>query len=93
MNKKTEDLRVSAQQALDELFAERLIPFTLAVRAVESIGLEEYILRFQDHRLSSVDVSWLSGQPFKAAVRSAVLSRVSRLHGAFAQTSAFAARW
>jgi hypothetical protein len=93
MKKKTEDLRVSAQQAVDELFAEGLIPFALAARAVESLGLEEYIVRFQDSRLSAVDVSWLSGQSFKAAVRSAVRSRVSRMNGAFSHSDAFAVRW
>lgn len=46
MKTSIETLRLGAQQTLDELFAQRLIPFALSVRAVESLGLEEYIRSF-----------------------------------------------
>ena len=72
-------LRLEAQQTLDELFAENLIPFRLSARVLESIGMDEYIVRFYDSRLRSVDVSWQPGQPFKTVFRAAILARVGRL--------------
>ena len=72
-------MRLGAQQTLDELFAERLIPFALSAEVVDSLGLEEYIVRFHDARLHSIDVSCPEGQSFKEMVRVAVLDRVSRL--------------
>ena len=72
-------MKAGAQQTLDELYAERLIPFALSARVVDSLGLEEYIVRFQDARLNSVDVSCPAGQSFKDMVRAAVLDRVSRM--------------
>ena len=74
-----EAMKLGAQQTLDELFAERLIPFALSARVVDSVGLEEYIVRFHDSRLHSVDVSCPEGRSFKEMVRAAVLDRVSRL--------------
>ena len=79
MKTETQDMRMSAQQTLDELFAESLIPFKLSAEVIESLGCEEYIVRFHDSRLRSVDVSWHQGQSFKELVRTAVLARVSRL--------------
>ena len=66
---------------LDDLWAENLIPFQLTAHKVESIGLEEYIVRFHDSRLHSVDVSWKNLDSFKDALRAAVLARVARLTG------------
>ena len=74
-----ETMKVGAQQTLDELFAESLLPFRLSARAVESIGMEEYIVRFHDSRLFSVDVSWQRDQSFKSVFRTAILDRVARL--------------
>lgn len=74
-----EAMKLGAQQTLDELFAERLIPFKLSAHVVDSLGLEEYIVRFHDARLHSVDVSCPPGGSFKEMVRAAVLERVSRL--------------
>jgi hypothetical protein len=79
MKTRTESMRVGAQKTLDELFAESLIPFALSARVVDFVGLEEYILRFGDVRLQSVDVSCPEGQSFNDMVRTAVLDRVSRL--------------
>jgi len=41
-----EEQRAEAQQTLDELFTEQLVPFKLSACLVESIGREEYIVRF-----------------------------------------------
>jgi hypothetical protein len=76
-----DDLMSEAQSVLDDLWAENLIPFQLTARKVESVGLEEYIIRFNDSRLHSVDVSWKNRDSFKDALREAVLARVSRLTG------------
>ena len=79
MTTEIEAIKVGAQQTLDELFAESLIPFTLSARVVESIGRGEYIVRFHDSRLYSIDVSWQKGQKFQAIFRAAILDRVARL--------------
>lgn len=66
---------------LDDLWATNLIPFQLTAQQVEPLGLDEYIVRFQDKRLGSVDVSWKDNESFKDAVQIAVLGRVTRLSG------------
>ena len=71
-----ESQKKEAQQALDELFSERLLSFELSAHSVEAIGLQEYIIRFHDSRLSSVLVSWYEGLSFKDICRTAVLERV-----------------
>ena len=76
--KMLEEQKAEAQQTLGELFNEQLLPFKLSAARVDSIGLEEYIVRFHDSRLRSVDVSWREGQRFKDAFRLAVLDRVKR---------------
>jgi hypothetical protein len=79
MTTEIEAMKLGAQQTLDELFAESLIPFKLSARVVESIGEEEYIVRFHDSRLYSVDVSSQPGQTFSTVFRAAILDRVARL--------------
>lgn len=74
-----EEQRAEAQQTLDELFNERLLPFELAADRLDSIGGEEYIVRFRDHRLRSIDVSWIQGQPFKDVFRAAIVERLRRM--------------
>lgn len=74
-------LTLEAQSVLDDLWASDLIPFQLTAQQVESLGLDEYIVRFQDRRLGSVDVSWKNHESFKDAVQIAVLGRVTRLSG------------
>lgn len=78
---KIEDLKTEAQSVLDELWATQLIPFELKAHMVKSLGLEEYIIRFHDSRLRSLDVSWKNQDSFKDAVRTAVLTRVARMSG------------
>jgi len=58
-----EEQKAEAQQALEWLFSEHLLPFELSAHRVEPIGSEEYIVRFHDSRLRSVDISWHQGLP------------------------------
>ena len=74
-------LAVEAQSVLNDLWGESLIPFKLTAHKVECIGPGEYIIRFHDSRLRSVDFSWKDTEPFDAAVRAAILSRAARLRG------------
>ena len=77
-----EEQQAHAQQALDELFAERLLAFKLSARMVGKIGVEEYKVYFHESRLHSVDISWYPGNKcFKDVFRSAVLESVRRLSG------------
>ena len=71
--------KLMAQQVLDELFAEGLLPFRLSAYEVSYIGAEEYIVRFYDSRLNSVDVSCHQGDQFKDVFRVAILERVHRM--------------
>jgi hypothetical protein len=72
-------MKLGAQQTLDELFVEGLIPFKLSAQLVESLGMEEYVVRFHDSRLYSVDVSWQKGEAFSSVFRAAILARFARL--------------
>jgi hypothetical protein len=76
-----EKLRSEAQLALDDLWAKDLIPFELEARKIDSLGCDEYIIRFDDSRMRSVDVSWKDGESFADLVRTAVLACVARLDG------------
>ena len=53
----SEEQKAEAQQALDELFSEHLLPFKLTAYRISAIGLEEYILYFNDSRLPAIDGS------------------------------------
>jgi hypothetical protein len=78
-----DELASEAQSVLDDLWAQKLIPFQLTAHKVEGLGREEYIVRFHDSRLRSVDVSSKDHESFKNAMRVAVLARVRRLRGSF----------
>lgn len=69
------------QPVLDKLFEDRLMPFQLTAATVKSLGHNEYIIRFHDSRLRSIDISWRPDQSFDDVLRVAVLKRVSRLSG------------
>ena len=92
MEPDVEDMKVGAQAALDELFTEHLIPFELLARKVDRIGSEEYIVRFYDSRIRSIDISWGQGQSFRDVFRASVLDRVKRLSGPLHEFVARAAR-
>jgi hypothetical protein len=73
-----------AQPVLDRLFKEQLIPFQLTAAKVDCLGPNEYIIRFHDSRLRSVDVSWDKGQSFEDVFRASMLDRVTRMSGPLA---------
>lgn len=83
-----DDLKSEAQSVLDELWATQLTPFELTAHKVESLGAEEYIIRFHDSRLRSVDVSWNGKDSFKDAVRTTVLARAGRISGPLKELNA-----
>jgi hypothetical protein len=76
-----EDQKTEAQQTLNELFHEHLIPFKLTAQKVEMVGVEDYIVLLNDSRLYSVDVVWPKGHSFKDAFRVALLDVLERRSG------------
>jgi hypothetical protein len=76
-----EDQKTEAQQTLNELFDEHLIPFKLTAQKVESVGVKDYIVLLNDSRLYSVDVVWPKGESFKDAFRVALLDVLERRSG------------
>ena len=74
-------LKLEAQQALNELWKEQLVPFKLTVGKIVADDSSGYTLHFFDSRLRSVSVPWQAGQSFKDQVRAAVKERVARLSG------------
>jgi hypothetical protein len=74
-------LKLEAQQALNELWKEQLVPFKLTIGKIVAEDSSEYTLHFFDSRLRSVIVPWQEGQSFKDQVRAAVKERVARLSG------------
>ena len=83
-----EEHKAEAQQTLDDLFNEHLLPFELSARRVASIGGKEYTVYFHDSRLRSVDLLWGPGECFKDVFRSAILERVKRFSGPLAHKTA-----
>jgi hypothetical protein len=75
-------LKLEAQQALDELMNEQLIPFKLTAEKVISEGSEKYTVRFYDSRIHSITLTLEEGKSFKDVVRTATLDRVARMSGA-----------
>ncbi len=76
-----EDRTTEAQQILEELYSEEILPFKLMAHQVDHVGSEEYIVRFHDSRLRSIDLSWCENQSFKDVFRTAVLERIARMNG------------
>ena len=77
-------LRPQAQAVLDNLFKDQVLPFELTAKKVECIGANEYIVRFFDSRLRSVDVSWKKDQSFEEVFQAAMIDRLKRLSGPLA---------
>ena len=73
-------IEAEAQQVLDELWNEELIPFPLSVGKVIKVS-DEYTIHFHDARMRTVDVQSDKDHSFKDAVRAAVLARVAKLIG------------
>lgn len=83
-----EEQKAEAPQALEWLFSEHLLPFELSAHRVEPIGSEEYIVRFHDSRLRSVDISWHQGQCFKDVFPGCRFGTSEKIERPFAQESA-----
>ena len=70
-----ERLRISAQQAVDELLEEKRIPFKLTVKKVQILGADfpdYYRIKFVD-RLGDMTLFWKTGsESFKTAVREVI---------------------
>ena len=73
-------LEAEAQQVLDELLAEKLIPFALNVGKITKASAE-YTIHFYDSRIHSARVPLTRGHSFRDLVRSAVLDRVAKISG------------
>ena len=73
-----DDLKLEAQQVLDELMRERHLPFRLTAHEVTQEGAE-YCVRFFDSRLRSITVTLGANESFKDIIRAAVLARVRML--------------
>jgi hypothetical protein len=71
-------LEAEAQQALDELWNEKAIPFKLDVGKLTK-GMGEYTIHFYDSRMRTAHISLTGHESFKDMVRAAVLERVKKL--------------
>jgi len=76
-------LEAEAQQVLDQLWEEQLIPFALNVGKITK-EIDGYMIHFYDSRMHTARVPLTEGHPFKDLVRTAVLDRVARLSGPLA---------
>ena len=76
-----DEFMLEAQSELDDLWAKRLIPFKLIAGKVESSGTETYIVYFYDNRFYSVDFYRKNHQPFRVAIRTAVLAQTAKVNG------------
>jgi hypothetical protein len=75
-------LEIEAQQVLDELWNEKLIPFQLNVGQLShEVGAGKYTIHFHDSRIRTALVSCARGQSWKKQVRETVLARVTRMSG------------
>jgi hypothetical protein len=73
-------LEAEAQQALDELWAAKLIPFRLNVGKLTK-GVGEHTIHFHDSRIRTARIPLTDGQSFRDLVRVAVLARVAQRSG------------
>jgi len=77
-----EEYNAVAQQVVNELYRDSLIPFKLFPGLVICLAPDEYTIRFYDSRLYSVDVTCHEEESFKEVFRSAVLERVDEIMSA-----------
>jgi hypothetical protein len=73
-------LEATAQQVLDELWSEKLIPFKLTVGKISKASTE-YIIHFYDSRISTARVPLIRTNSFRDMFRKAVLDRVGKMSG------------
>lgn len=69
-------IEAEAQQVLDELLSEKLIPFAMKVVKI-SKAPGEYTIHLSGRRIRTIRIALTSGS-FRDLVRSAVLARVTR---------------
>ena len=73
-------LETEAQQVLDELWQEKLVPFVLNVgKIINDMG--EYTIHFHDSRIFTARFPITESISFREMVRTAVLARVAQLVG------------
>ena len=73
-------LEAETQQVLDQLWEEKLIPFALRVGKI-SKAADRYTIHFYDSRIRTASIPLLAGHSFADMVRSAVLTRVTKMSG------------
>ena len=73
-------IEAEAQQVLDELWNEHLIPFALTVGKITKTP-DEFTIHFHDSRIRTARVPLIKNVSFRDMVRSAVLARVARMSG------------
>jgi hypothetical protein len=74
------NIEAEAQQVLDELWNEKLIPFALHIGKITRAS-SEYTIHFHDSRIHTASVPLIDGHSFKEMVRNAVLDRVAKMSG------------
>ncbi|MDQ2977436.1 MAG: hypothetical protein M3R69_18740 [Acidobacteriota bacterium] len=78
-------LEAESQQVLDELWTEKLVPFSLNVgKITKEVG--EYTIHFYDSRIRTAVIPLTRGHSFRDMVRTAVLARVAHMSGPLAAT-------
>lgn len=80
MSRTPPTIEAEAQQVLDELWKEKLIPFALNVGKMTKDSAE-YTIHFYDSRIRTASVPLTKGSSFRALLRDAVLARVAQLRG------------
>jgi hypothetical protein len=73
-------LEADAQRVLDELWAEKLIPFALNVGKITK-DIDENTIHFYDSRMRNAFVPLTEGHSFKDLVRKTVLDVVAKMSG------------
>jgi hypothetical protein len=82
LERATLTLEIEAQQVLDELWREELIPFQLNVgQFTKEEDSGNYTIHFHDSRIRTALVTFPQGQLWAEIVRAAVLARVARMSG------------
>jgi hypothetical protein len=68
--------KTSAQQVLDNLFKDNLIPFKLIAHKVTDEGSHEYRIHFYDSRLHSIVINSAEPTPISKQISAVVLLRL-----------------
>ncbi|MEA2206884.1 MAG: hypothetical protein QOE77_3660 [Blastocatellia bacterium] len=71
--------QADSQQALDNLFNDKLIPFKLIAEKVTDERFGEFTVHFYDSRLRSVSIVLKQGASFMDQTRAEVLSRLKNV--------------